>query len=87
MSDRRDDFIKERRYLMNVSQHTVSWYRCALYKWLPYENPTDDDLKAMVVRMREAGLKATGCNSAIRAAPLAAYVRGGVQNLSSSSTN
>jgi len=29
--------------------------------------PSQDDLKAAVLRMREKGLKATGCNSAIRA--------------------
>lgn len=31
------------------------------------ESPAEDDLKAAVLRMREKGLKATGCNSAIRA--------------------
>lgn len=67
MSDRRDEFIKERRYLLNVSEHTVSWYKHALYKWLPGDSPSEPELKSMVIRMREAGLKATGCNAAIRA--------------------
>jgi len=67
MPDRRDEFIKERKYLLNVSEATVSWYRHALYKWLPTDSPSDTDLKSMVLRMREAGLKATGCNAAIRA--------------------
>ncbi|HEV8047813.1 MAG TPA: site-specific integrase [Terriglobales bacterium] len=31
------------------------------------ETPTDAELKDMVMRMREKGLKATGCNSAIQA--------------------
>jgi Site-specific recombinase XerD len=59
-------FIRERRYLLNVSEHTVSWYTCAL-KWLPSESPTQDELKDVVMRMREKGLKETGCNAAIRA--------------------
>ena len=66
-SDRRDEFIKDRKYLLNVSDHTVSWYRHALYKWLPSDSPSDAELKSTVIRMREAGLKPTGCNAAIRA--------------------
>jgi integrase/recombinase XerD len=59
-------FIRERNYLNNVSASTISWYTHA-FKWLPTESPTQDDLKDAVLRMREKGLKATGCNSAIRA--------------------
>lgn len=61
-----DDFIRERKYLHNVSPHTVSWYKHA-FKWLPSESPTQDDLKDAVLRMRQRGLKETGCNAAIRA--------------------
>ena len=64
-STRFDQFLKEREYLMNVSAHTLRWHRHAL-KWLPSESPTESGLKAMVVRMREAGLKPTGANAAIR---------------------
>jgi integrase/recombinase XerD len=64
--NRFDDFIKHRQYLLNVSHHTIRWYRHAL-KWLPSENPTQEELNAMVLRMREAGLKPTGCNAATRA--------------------
>jgi hypothetical protein len=67
MRDRRDEFIKERKYLLNVSEHTVSWYKHTLHKWLPGDLPSEPELKSMVLRMREAGLKATGCNAAIRA--------------------
>jgi len=59
-------FIKERQYLMNVTPATVQWYTHN-FKWLMSESPTDADLEDMVIRMREKGLKATGCNSAIRA--------------------
>lgn len=60
------DFIRERKYLSNVSPATVSWYEHA-FKWLPSESPTQAELKGVVLRMREAGLKETGCNAAIRA--------------------
>jgi integrase/recombinase XerD len=60
------EFIRERRHLHNVSPATISWYTHA-FKWLPSENPTKDDLKALVLRMREAGLKETGCNAVARA--------------------
>lgn len=59
-------FIQERRYLKNVSPSTLSWYTHA-FKWLPSESPTQEQLKEMVMRMRERGLKETGCNAAIRA--------------------
>jgi integrase/recombinase XerD len=61
-----NDFIRERRYLNNVSPATISWYTHAL-KWLPCESPSQEQLKDTVLRMRERGLKATGCNAAIRA--------------------
>jgi integrase/recombinase XerD len=61
-----NDFIRERRYLNNVSPATISWYTHAL-NWLPSESPSQDELKETVLRMREKGLKATGCNAAIRA--------------------
>jgi integrase/recombinase XerD len=64
--NRFDEFIRERRYLQNVSSATVSWYSHAL-KWLPCESPTQEQLKDTVLRMREKGLKETGCNAAIRA--------------------
>jgi integrase/recombinase XerD len=59
-------FIRERQYIANVSPATVDWYKNSL-KWLPSESPTQEQLKDAVVRMREKGLKATGCNCAIRA--------------------
>lgn len=60
------DFIRERKYLANVSPATISWYEHA-FKWLSSESPTQTELKDVVLRMREAGLKETGCNAAIRA--------------------
>jgi integrase/recombinase XerD len=59
-------FIRERQYLQNVSPATVEWYKHS-FKWLRTDNPSEHELKDTVMRMREKGLKATGCNSAIRA--------------------
>jgi integrase/recombinase XerD len=61
-----NDFIRERRYLNNVSESTISWYTHA-FKWLSSESPSQEHLKETVLRMRKKGLKATGCNAAIRA--------------------
>ncbi len=59
-------FIRERQYLHNVSPATLEWYKHSL-KWLPTESPSQIELQDAVLRMREKLLKATGCNSAIRA--------------------
>jgi integrase/recombinase XerD len=59
-------FIRERQYIANVSPATVEWYKNSL-KWLPSESPSQEQLKDVVMRMREKGLKATGCNCAARA--------------------
>ena len=66
MSDKFSQFVRERQYLQNVSPATVEWYKHS-FKWLRTENPSEQELKDAVIRMREKGLKATGCNSAIRA--------------------
>ena len=60
------DFIRERQFLSNVSPSTLEWYKYS-FKWLDTDAPTQDDLKAAVLKMRAKGLRATGCNSAIRA--------------------
>jgi integrase/recombinase XerD len=61
-----EQFIRERQYLSNVSPATLEWYKHS-FKWLRTETPTKEELQEAVMRMREKGLKATGCNSAIRA--------------------
>ena len=65
MLPRFERFIQERRYLKNVSPRTIEWYEQSL-AWLTLEQPTADDLRHLVVRMREAGLKASSCNCHIR---------------------
>jgi integrase/recombinase XerD len=59
-------FIRERQYLQNVSPKTLEWYENC-FRWLPSETPSQEQLHDTVMRMREKGLKATGCNSTIRA--------------------
>jgi hypothetical protein len=60
-----EQFLRERQYLTNVSPSTIEWYsRCR--RWLPSETPTQDDLKDVVMRMREKGLKETGVNAILR---------------------
>jgi integrase/recombinase XerD len=65
-------FIRERQYLHNVSPRTIEWYENS-FRWLPCETPSQQQLNETVVRMRERGLKPTGCNCAIRA--INAYLR------------
>ena len=72
MKPRFEQFVRERQFLSNVSPSTLEWYKHS-FKWLSTETPTDEELKDSVIRMREKGLKATGCNSAIRA--INAYLR------------
>lgn len=67
-----EEFIRERQYLHNVTPATVAWYRESL-KWLPSETPTQADITSAVVRMREKGKSAAGCNCTLRA--VNAYLR------------
>jgi integrase/recombinase XerD len=61
-----EQFLKERKYLQSVSPRTLEWYTQS-FQWLQNPEPTEADLLDCVVRMREAGLKATSCNNRIRA--------------------
>jgi integrase/recombinase XerD len=65
MNSKHEQFCKERLYLSNVSPRTIEWHKQSL-KWLGIEEPTEDDLKAVVLRMREAGLKASSVNCRLR---------------------
>ena len=82
MEPRFQQFIRERRILNNVTQSTVEWYENS-FKWLPCESPSQQQLNDAVARMREKGLKPTGCNSAIRA--LNTYLRWSGSSLKNSS--
>jgi integrase/recombinase XerD len=66
MDERFEQFIRERQYLANVAPATIEWYRNCL-RWLSADSPSQEDLKDVVIRMRQRGLKPTGCNSVIQA--------------------
>jgi len=60
------EFIRERQYLHNVTPATLEWYKNS-FRWLPSDSPSQTQLNEVVIRMREKGLKATGCNCVFRA--------------------
>ena len=47
-----EEFLREKRYLLNVSERTLSWYELAL-RSLPHPNPDEREVKDVVIRMRE----------------------------------
>jgi integrase/recombinase XerD len=59
-------FLRERRYLGNISERSIEWYSLA-FKWLPNEAPDEPALKECIIRMREGGLKPRSVNSYITA--------------------
>jgi integrase/recombinase XerD len=61
MEPRFEQFIKNKRYLVGVTERTVEWYRYVL-NLLPSENPSQRDLDDLVCQMQEKGRKATGVN-------------------------
>jgi hypothetical protein len=62
--DRFSEFTRERRYLHTVSAASLTWYKHA-FKWPPSQTPTQNELKNIVVQVREKGLKETGCHHPI----------------------
>jgi integrase/recombinase XerD len=62
-----EQFVKERRYLHNVSERTIQWYEES-FKWLGRFEATEQGLKDFVIAMRQAGLKPISCNNRIRVA-------------------
>lgn len=64
-----EQFLKERKYLQNVSPHTIKLYEIAWTKFQKY----GPDAVSFVSGMREAGQNAIGCNIHIRS--LNAFLR------------
>lgn len=60
MELRFDDFIRERKYLLNVSNRTLDWYRDCFSGWRKYATG-----ESFAVYMREAGIKPVSCNTFI----------------------
>ena len=65
MSSRFEQFLREREYLLGVTPNTIEWHRQSL-QWLRIEEPTAEDLKELVLRMRAAGLKPSSVNCRLR---------------------
>jgi hypothetical protein len=51
-----ETFIKERKYLHNVSERTFQWYEES-FAWLGKYPLTAEGIKEFVIGMRQAGLK------------------------------
>jgi len=67
-----EQFIQEKQYLTNVTAATTRWHGMSL-RWLQSEEPTDDDIKSLVIVLRQRGRCATGVNTTLRA--IRAYCR------------
>lgn len=72
MLPRHKQFIKERQYVNNLSPATIRWYEQSLC-CLDTESPTSDDIKALIVRLRERGLEPVSIKSRLQA--VRAYCR------------
>jgi site-specific recombinase XerD len=62
-------FIKEKRYIANLSERTIQSYESHVFKrWMKYVGvmPTQANLTQFVIAMREDGLSPTTCNITIR---------------------
>jgi integrase/recombinase XerD len=67
-----EHFLRERRYLRNVTTSTLEWYETAfksLQKTLGADVPrlTKSNLQQFVVAMRQRGMKPVSCNTYIKA--------------------
>ena len=67
-----EQFIHERQFITNVTPATVRWYRLSL-SWLTTEQPTDDDIKKVILSIRSQGRTVTTVNCRLRA--IRAYCR------------
>jgi integrase/recombinase XerD len=69
ISDLFAQFIKEKKYIANLSERTIHSYQNHVFKrWMKYvgEMPTKQNLNQFIVSMREAGLSPATCNITIR---------------------
>ena len=64
-----NDFIRERRYLNNVSPATISWYTHA-FKWLPFESPRHISIHRKTHAVGRADRRTVRCSYALRSSEL-----------------
>jgi len=60
-----DEFLEERKYLKAVTPRTLEWHQSML-SLLPNDEPTENQLKRLVVDLRSRGWKPITVNGAIR---------------------
>ncbi|HZT31948.1 MAG TPA: site-specific integrase [Bryobacteraceae bacterium] len=60
--ERFEEFLAERKYLKNVTDKTLVYYRCAFKSW---ERHSQGDWKTWIVNQRQAGISATSINTYI----------------------
>jgi len=60
--ERFEEFLTERKYLKNVSDKTLLYYKCAFRSW---EQHSQGDWKSWIVNLRQSGLSATSVNTYI----------------------
>jgi integrase/recombinase XerD len=60
-----NQFIKQRQYLVGVTDRTLGWHVQAL-KWLVVENPDRAHLTELVIRMKESGMSSITVNTYAR---------------------
>jgi integrase/recombinase XerD len=58
-------FIEERKYLKNVSEQTLDWYR---YSFRAFEGSlsSEDEIKARIIELRQRGVKPISVNTYLR---------------------
>lgn len=68
MQDLFDQFIKEKRFLDNVSPKTLQYYGWTFNRWRDYvgELPTKQNIKTFVIKVQESGVAVYTANSYIR---------------------
>ena len=59
--ERFEEFLNERKYLLNVSHKTLVYYRCAFKSW----EVRGGEPKQWVINLRQAGLSAISVNTYI----------------------
>jgi len=70
-----EQFLRERRYLKNVSTDTIDWYECA---WTTFRRTpgivatepaqlTQRDLEVFVIALRDRGVRPISCNTWLKA--------------------
>ncbi|MCU1263979.1 MAG: phage integrase family protein [Acidobacteria bacterium] len=66
MNAKFEEFLKEKRYLQNVSEHTIEFYRTSVKAFNVQEPLTQSQLNQTVAEMRESGKSADCVDAYIR---------------------